>query len=539
MNILQAIRDDQLFRPFLADSNDSIRTWDAWTVALRCLYGIKIPKKAYGLVKECTGRDATKLPTGGFKTALFLTGRRSGKSRIASIIASYEAALSGRESKLAKGEQGLVVCISPTKRQSQVVRHYIRGVFDTPLLLNEIGRETTEGFSLNNGVSVETLVADWRTVRNFSLLSVILDECAFLGYSEESKVRSDTELVRAIKPGLATTGGRLIAISSPYAQKGWCYTQYKKNFGNDAGKTLVWNCSSRTMNSTLPQSIVDDALEEDRPAALAEYMGQFRQDVCTFVSRDLIESLVVPGRQDIPPQPNLSYVGFADVSGGRVDDAALAIAHREGRMVIIDCLKRYKSPHNPHVVVAEMVKVLREYRCDKAIGDAYAAEWTKTTFEALGIKYERASKTEWSEGTRIKNKVAKPRSQLYMELLPRLHAAEIELPDNDMLITQLSNLERRTRSGGRDTIDHGPGGHDDLANAVAGACNYAVERKIRVGILQDEHPEGQQMEKHLREREKKLNAAVARGTCSDSAANFETALRSLHRTDPFFNNVNR
>ena len=536
MNILQAIKDDQLFRPFL---NDSIGTWNAWTIALRCLYGLPIRKADHAIVRECTGRDPASMPRDGFKTALFLTGRRSGKSRIASLIASYEAALSGRESTLAKGEQGLVVCISPTKRQSQVVRHYIRGVFDTPLLLNEISRETTEGFSLNNGVSVETLVADWRTVRNFSLLSVILDECAFLGYSEESKVRSDTELVRAIKPGLATTGGRLIAISSPYAMKGWCYTQYKRNFGNDSGKTLVWNCSSRTMNSTLPQSIVDDALEEDRPAALAEYMGQFRQDVCTFVSRDLIESLVVPGRQDLPPQPNISYVAFCDVSGGRVDDAALAIAHREGRMVIIDCIRRYKSPHNPHVVVAEMVKVLREYRCDKAIGDAYAAEWTKTTFEALGIKYERASKTEWNEGTRIKNKVAKPRSQLYMELLPRLHAAEIELPDNDMLVTQLSNLERRTRSGGRDTIDHGPGGHDDLANAVAGAANYAVQRSLKAGPVQDSRPEAQQMEAYLRDKEKRLNAAVSRGVHSDSNANFERALQTLHRQDPFFNNVNR
>jgi len=32
----------------------------------------------------------------------------------------------------------------------------------------------------------------------------------------------------------------------------------------------------------------------------------------------------------------------------------------------------------------------------------------------------------------------------------------------------LSGLERRTSRGGRDTIDHAPGNHDDIANAVAG-----------------------------------------------------------------------
>jgi hypothetical protein len=36
------------------------------------------------------------------------------------------------------------------------------------------------------------------------------------------------------------------------------------------------------------------------------------------------------------------------------------------------------------------------------------------------------------------------------------------------------SLERRTARGGRDTIDHPPGGHDDVANAVAGACTLAI-----------------------------------------------------------------
>ena len=37
-----------------------------------------------------------------------------------------------------------------------------------------------------------------------------------------------------------------------------------------------------------------------------------------------------------------------------------------------------------------------------------------------------------------------------------------------------SGLERRTARGGRDSIDHAPGGHDDLANAVAGAAALAL-----------------------------------------------------------------
>ena len=62
------------------------------------------------------------------------------------------------------------------------------------------------------------------------------------------------------------------------------------------------------------------------------------------------------------------------------------------------------------------------------------------------------------------------KSDLYLELLPVLNTGEIELPDHPELIHQLCNLERRTRSGGKDKIDHLPGGHDDLANVAAGVA---------------------------------------------------------------------
>jgi hypothetical protein len=57
---------------------------------------------------------------------------------------------------------------------------------------------------------------------------------------------------------------------------------------------------------------------------------------------------------------------------------------------------------------------------------------------------------------------------------------EVDLLDSPRLVSQLTSLERRTARGGKDSIDHAPGAHDDVANAVAGACwlvsgiNHAV-----------------------------------------------------------------
>jgi hypothetical protein len=102
------------------------------------------------------------------------------------------------------------------------------------------------------------------------------------------------------------------------------------------------------------------------------------------------------------------------------------------------------------------------------VGDNYAAEFTARAFEAEGVRYEKCDK---------------PKSELYVELLPRLCSGEIELLDDETTVTQLASLERRTRAGGRDVIDHPQGGHDDLANAVAGVAYAAVARGKRAQVF--------------------------------------------------------
>jgi hypothetical protein len=60
-------------------------------------------------------------------------------------------------------------------------------------------------------------------------------------------------------------------------------------------------------------------------------------------------------------------------------------------------------------------------------------------------------------------------------LLPLINSGAVDLLDNERLIHQLIMLERRTSRGGKDSIDHAPGAHDDIANAVAGALVTAFK----------------------------------------------------------------
>jgi len=61
--------------------------------------------------------------------------------------------------------------------------------------------------------------------------------------------------------------------------------------------------SPRTMNPTVPQSVIDAAMESDPASAAAEYGAEFRTDVETFISREIIDAAVVPGRFELPPMP--------------------------------------------------------------------------------------------------------------------------------------------------------------------------------------------------------------------------------------------
>jgi hypothetical protein len=80
------------------------------------------------------------------------------------------------------------------------------------------------------------------------------------------------------------------------------------------------------------------------------------------------------------------------------------------------------------------------------------------------------------------NPSAAPKSELYRDLLPVLNSGGASLLDAPRLVNQLISLERRTARGGRTSIDHPPGGYDDLANAVAGALALAVKPEAAVTV---------------------------------------------------------
>jgi hypothetical protein len=457
ISIIKAVKDRNLFWPYMQGREKSLRSWHNWLIALRVIYGLPVRRsKNLELIRQCTGRDPSRLPSDGFRTVLLLVGRRGGKSKISGLIGAYEGLFSGREKYLSPGEIGMVTITSPTREQSKIIKSYCRAALGAPILDAEVGDDVREGFPLSNGVRVRILTGDYQRTRGFTQLAVICDEICFFGVTEESRVKSDTELIRSIKPALLTTKGPLICVSTKYAPRGWAYGQHKRHFGSDGSRTLVWDATSRTMNPTLSQADIDAEMEDDPEAARAEYLNEWREDVAMFLPREVIEAVVVKGRKELLPRPGTRYAGFVDISGGRNDSAALAIAHRDGTKVIIDFIREFKPPFSPYAVAGDMSMDLARYNLKMVTGDRYSAEFVVQAFRNHVVIYRTSDLNK---------------SQLYLELLPRICSREIELLDNDKCITQLSGLERRCRSGGNDVVDHMRNEHDDLANAIAGVVS--------------------------------------------------------------------
>jgi hypothetical protein len=454
--LLDALDDPTLFGPLFPSPD-----WDAWRVFCQALTGAPILGAALDLFRACTGR--TTPPTAAASEAWVVCGRRSGKSTMAAAIATYQAALAPTHT-LRRGEWGTVLVCAVDKEQAKVVFHHIQGLFEVPALRGLVVNETAEAIELQHRVRILVRSSNFRRVRGVTLLAAILDEVAFL--HDEASALPDVELYRALKPALATTKGLLIGISSPWAQRGLLWAKYRKHYAQD-GSTLVWQAPTGTMNPTLDTTVITDALEDDPEGAASEYQAEFRRDLESYVSLQVLDACTTPGVVERTRLLGLPYVAFLDPSAGKRDAFALAICHGETHgdttVAVVDCVREVLPPFDPYAVAGELAGTLRAYGLREAQSDRFAGAWVTDAFLRHGI---------------VVSQDAVPKSELYVACLPFLMAGRVELLDMPKLRTQLAGLERRRRAGGRDVVDHVPGARDDLANAVVGA----VLRAINVGV---------------------------------------------------------
>jgi hypothetical protein len=186
--------------------------------------------------------------------------RQAGKSTVAAALALRVALLE---------PPALVLLLSPTLRQSgelfrdKVCRLY--GALDRPVPATQ---ETALSMTLANGSRVVSLPGDEATVRGFSgVAMLVIDEAA----------RVPDSLYFAVRPMLAVSGGRLVALSTPQGKRGWFHDEW---FGAGA-----WERVQITAEEC-PRISAEFLREEERALGARWYRQEY---FCSF--EDVIDAV--------------------------------------------------------------------------------------------------------------------------------------------------------------------------------------------------------------------------------------------------------
>jgi hypothetical protein len=466
MNILSAIDDPNLLGHAIRDPS----SWRTWRAMLASAFGLPLDEYGLELFKQCTGR--TVPPAAPVNSLYLVCGRRAGKSFCMALTACYLAIFCDWQKYLSPGERAVILLIAGDREQARILHRYCQGILLAPILQNQIWNTTANEIEIKGKTTIEIGTRSYRAVRGRSICAALLDESAF--WRSDDSANPDSEVVAAVRPSMATfPGAMLITASSPYAKRGILWDAHKRYFGKDDHETLVWVAPTRVMNPSVPQSFIDSEFERDPASANSEYNAEFRNDIAAFIDRDIVEGCVDRGVHERLRLVGHQYVCFIDSAGGSGSDSFTgAIAHKEGNVLFLDAVREYRPPFSPKNVVEEIAHWMKSYGVSRAQSDKWGGDFPIEEFAVHLIRVEAS---------------AKPKSDLYIDALPMLNSGKCRLLDNSRLVLQLCGLERRTARGGRDSIDHAPGMHDDVANAVAGALILAAAKtqmKISDAILE-------------------------------------------------------
>ncbi len=155
---------------------------------------------------------------------LMLCSRQSGKSTTVAVAALHEALYRS---------PALTLLLSPSLRQSAELFKIVTGLYGHLGRPVGIEQESALKLELANGSRIVSLPGTEETVRGFSGVALlVVDEAA----------RVDDALYYAVRPMLAVSGGRLIALSTPFGKRGWFWEEWDKGQGWERIKITAREC---------------------------------------------------------------------------------------------------------------------------------------------------------------------------------------------------------------------------------------------------------------------------------------------------------
>lgn len=226
--------------------------------------------EALGLHLDPWQRDVL---SSGSKRDLLNCSRQAGKSTVAAILGLHTSLYQPKS---------LTLLISPSQRQSSELFRKVKELADALPKRPALTEDNALSWTIRNGGRVASLPGSQATVRGYSAPTLIIeDEAAWV----------EDDIHAAMRPMLAVSNGRMIAMSTPFGKRGHFWDLW--NQGDGWTKTKV--------PATDVPRISDEFLAQERRSMPAwryeqEYLCTFRDaddavfrydDIMSLLSADL------------------------------------------------------------------------------------------------------------------------------------------------------------------------------------------------------------------------------------------------------------
>jgi phage terminase large subunit-like protein len=179
------------------------------------IFGLPVTAAEADLIRRCTDRPT--MTTERVREVWLLCGRRSGKSQIAALLAVYLGCFKAYTRSY--GEKLIGMLVARDRDQARHLKDMIAGLLHAkPELDRLIVNELAEEIELSTGITIKVVTSNYGSVRGRGCAFVIADELGFWERADSSNPAA--EVLRALRPTLATTKGLLICLTTPYAAEG-------------------------------------------------------------------------------------------------------------------------------------------------------------------------------------------------------------------------------------------------------------------------------------------------------------------------------
>jgi hypothetical protein len=225
---------------------------------------------------------------------LLLAARQSGKSRVAAALALHTALVR---------PMSPILLLSPSLRQSGELFRKVVELYDALKRPLPVVSRTALRLEFANGSRILSLPGTESTIRGFSGVSLlVIDEAA----------RVADPLYYAVRPMLAVSRGRLVALSTPFGKRGWFHDAWHSDETWERVRITAEQCPR----------ITAEFLEEERKALgerwyMQEYLCEFSSVVdAVFAYEDIQAALsseveplfarMIPSRNGHLREPSLN-----------------------------------------------------------------------------------------------------------------------------------------------------------------------------------------------------------------------------------------